>query len=78
MILIKDRWGKTVGSGSGIMVGVEGYILTNHHVIAEGASFEVKIENEDRSYPTQAIIKRNARLIGPQAYPIVIAKDVII
>ncbi len=59
MILIKDRWGKTVGSGSGIMVGVEGYILTNHHVIAEGASFEVKIENEDRSYPTQAIIKRN-------------------
>jgi glucose-1-phosphate adenylyltransferase len=26
----------------------------------------------------QAIIKRNARLIGPSAYPIVIGKDVVI
>jgi glucose-1-phosphate adenylyltransferase len=26
----------------------------------------------------QAVIKRNARLIGPEAYPIVIAKNVVI
>jgi len=26
----------------------------------------------------QAVIKRNARLIGPDAYPIVIAKNVVI
>ena len=26
----------------------------------------------------QSVIKRNARLIGPEAYPIVIGKDVVI
>ena len=26
----------------------------------------------------QAVIKRNAKLIGPEAYPIVIGKDVVI
>ena len=41
-------------------------------LVQEGAYIENCILDK------QAIIKRNARLIGPQAYPIVIAKDVII
>lgn len=52
-----------VATGSGIMIGRGGYILTNHHVIAAGGQvYSVRIENEDRVYVTDEIIKYNPML----------------
>ena len=51
---------------------VKNCIIMQDGLVQEGAYIENCILDK------QAIIKRNARLIGPQAYPIVIAKDVII
>lgn len=44
-------------SGSGIMIGSSGYILTNCHVARQGTAFGVKIENDNRIYYTNAFIK---------------------
>ena len=35
-------------------------------------------KSADGTSDKQAVIKRNAKLIGPEAYPIVIGKDVVI
>lgn len=52
-----------VATGSGIMIGRGGYILTNHHVIAAGGQvYSVRIENEDQVYLTDEIIKYNPML----------------
>ena len=48
----------------------------HHHAGWSGAFAEAYIEN--CILDKQAVIKRNARLIGPAAYPIVIAKNVVI
>ena len=68
---------------------VENSILFRGVKIAEGAHVRNCIIMQDGQVhdgafiencilDKQAIIKRNSRLIGPQAYPIVIAKDVVI
>lgn len=57
MIADHDRSGEVVGTGSGIMIGQMGYILTNHHVIAAGQSYSVRIEDDDEIYYTDEIIK---------------------
>ena len=59
MIETADSKGKIFKSGSGVMIGREGYILTNFHVISGGAFFIVRIETEDREYRTSQIIKYN-------------------
>lgn len=52
--------GEVLGSGSGIMIGAEGYILTNCHVMMrEAAYFEVTIEDDERKYPVEELIKYN-------------------
>lgn len=49
-----------VATGSGIMIGKDGYILTNHHVAAAGGQvYSVRIENDDQVYLTDEIIKYN-------------------
>ena len=57
MIVVHDRTGKPVASGSGIMIHRDGYILTNCHVVREGCAFSVRIENDDQVYKTQEVIK---------------------
>ena len=57
--MVNDRRGETVGSGSGIMIGPDGFILTNKHVVDAGAFFSVKIENDEAVYNTDEIIKYN-------------------
>lgn len=57
MIGIHDKTGDIIGSGSGIAVGTEGFILTNFHVIAEGDFFSVKMENDDKIYPVMQVVK---------------------
>lgn len=62
MIAIHDADGKIIGSGSGIMIGPNGYILTNNHVACGGKFYSVKIEDEDKVYETDEVIKYNPLL----------------
>lgn len=62
MIAIHDDRGDIVGSGSGIMIGRDGYILTNNHVARGGRYYSVRIENDEGMYKTDEIIKYNSLL----------------
>lgn len=57
LISIHDKHGDAIGTGSGIMVGKGGYILTNDHVTRGGYSYSVRIENDDAVYTTDELIK---------------------
>lgn len=59
MITIHDRKGDVIGTGSGIMVGRDGYILTNNHVASGGQFYSVRIEDEEEVYATDEVIKYN-------------------
>lgn len=59
LIGICDRQGKIIGSGSGIMIGEKGYILTNNHVASGGVYYSVRIEDDDYEYNTDEVIKYN-------------------
>lgn len=41
------------------MIGKDGYILTNFHVAGRGASYSVRIENDETIYETDELIKYN-------------------
>lgn len=62
LITVYDDKGERLGSGSGIMIGKEGYILTNNHVAAGGRCFSVRIEDDDKEYRTDEIIKYHSVL----------------
>lgn len=62
LILIHDNKGEVVGSGSGIMIGRNGYILTNNHVTRGGRAFTVRIEDDEQTYMTDEIIKYHSVL----------------
>lgn len=57
MIAVCDPEGKILGSGSGIVISSQGYILTNYHVVKGGGPFLVRIENSDEAYPATQVIK---------------------
>lgn len=59
MIEIHNYNGDIIGTGSGIMIGKNGYILTNNHVAKDGAFFSVRIEDDDEIYTTDEVIKYN-------------------
>lgn len=59
MIMVHDKKGEPFASGSGIMIGRKGYILTNNHVLSDGSYFSVRIENDDNNYRADQIIKYN-------------------
>lgn len=62
MIAVYDRKGSPIATGSGIMIGRAGYILTNNHVTAGGCFFDVRIEDDEKVYRTNEIIKYNSVL----------------
>ena len=62
LIAVHDARGEIVGTGSGIMIGADGYILTNHHVIAGGRVYSVRIENDEQVYMTDEIVKYHSVL----------------
>ena len=62
MIAVHDRKGTLTSTGSGIMIGKKGFILTNCHVVKEGALFAVRIEDNDRVFMTSEVIKYNTDL----------------
>lgn len=43
-----------IGSGSGVIVSPDGYIITNNHVIANASNLEVTLNN-NRTYPAKLI-----------------------
>lgn len=57
MIVVRDRNGNAFASGSGIMIGNDGYILTNFHVVKGGYMYSVMIENDNNIYNTNELIK---------------------
>ena len=59
MISVYDNTKKIVATGSGIMIGRQGYILTNNHVIKGGFFFGVRIEDDNELYNTSDVIKYN-------------------
>lgn len=62
MIAVHDKDGKVIGTGSGIMIGRNGFILTNHHVAAGGYFYSVRIEDEEEAYVTDEVIKYNQEM----------------
>lgn len=61
-IMIHDERGEVIGGGSGIMIGREGYILTNNHVACRGRLYSVRIEEDPQVYQTDEMIKYNSVL----------------
>ena len=62
MIAVHDRKGDPIATGSGIMIGKKGFILTNCHVVKCGLIFAVRIEDDEKVYVTNEIIKYNPQL----------------
>lgn len=62
MIAVHDQKGTIVSTGSGIMIGKDGYILTNNHVASGGLFYSVKIEDDDRIYETREVVKYHSLL----------------
>lgn len=62
MIAIHNRQGEVIGTGSGIMVAPNGYILTNNHVASGGDYYSVRIEDDDKVYQTRDVIKYHSIL----------------
>ena len=60
LIAIHDAKGEVIGTGSGIMIGKDGFILTNHHVAEGGRFYSVRVEEEDKVYSTNELIKYNS------------------
>ena len=57
MIGVADERGEVRGSGSGVVINGNGYIITNYHVVSHGVRYFVKFENEPETYETTRIIK---------------------
>ena len=62
MIEVYDGRGEIRCTGSGIMIGAGGYILTNCHVAGGGSAYAVRIEEEARVYETDELVKYNPQL----------------
>ena len=62
MIAVHDANGDPTATGSGIMIGKKGFILTNFHVVKRGVIFAVRIEDDDEVYLTSEVIKYNPQL----------------
>ena len=62
MIAVHDENGEPTATGSGIMIGKKGFILTNFHVVKRGVIFAVRIEDDEKVYVTGEVIKYNPQL----------------
>lgn len=59
MISVFDSNNTCFKTGSGIMIGEDGYILTNFHVVNGGVYFSVRMEEDQNSYETDELLKYN-------------------
>lgn len=61
-IAIHGQNREVIGTGSGIMIGRDGYILTNNHVASGGRFYSVRIEDDETVYSTDELIKYHSTL----------------
>ena len=59
-IEVYDKNGKALGSGSGVVVGSAGLILTNYHVVEGASSAKVEFTNQ-KSYTTSTILLQDEK-----------------
>lgn len=57
MIVVYNEKKEPFGSGSGVLINNEGYILTNFHVVRGAAAFAVRLEEEEEPRFTTELIK---------------------
>lgn len=57
MIKIYSNTKTCLKTGSGVIVGSKGYILTNFHVISGGHHYSIRFENEPEEYDTDSLVK---------------------
>jgi len=57
MIKVYDNAETCFKTGSGVVVGSKGYVLTNHHVINGGHHYSLRFENEQEEYFTETLVK---------------------
>lgn len=57
MIKVKNAQGDTIGSGSGVVIEPNGYIVTNFHVVNKGSYYEVLFEDNETVYQTNRLVK---------------------
>ena len=62
MIAVHDSRQEVIGTGSGIMIGRAGFILTNDQVVSGGSFFSVRMEDDGQIYTTDEVIKYNYNL----------------
>jgi serine protease Do len=69
--------GYRISSGSGVVISSDGYIITNHHVIEDGSTFEVTLHDKRKleaeligsdQTTDLALLKTNARDLKPISY----------
>lgn len=57
MVKVYDNNNMVYGSGSGVVISEEGYILTNFHVVRGASTFGIQFENEEEEYRTYKVVK---------------------
>ncbi len=57
MIAVHNKAGDVIATGSGIMISQNGYILTNYHVITDGDFYSIQIEEDEKMYQTDEVVK---------------------
>ena len=62
MISVYNQNNECFKTGSGVIIGEKGYILTNFHVVGGGHYYSVNMENEQQQYMSFQILKYNPDL----------------
>lgn len=60
MLQVFDEHQTCLKTGSGIIIGEQGYILTNYHVVCGGAYYGILLEDEPEMFYTTELIKCHA------------------
>lgn len=57
MITVYDDKKKPLGTGSGVLINSQGYILTNFHVVRGGSMYAVRLEEDEQIQYTSELVK---------------------